>query len=440
MMVSASLLSSMAIGPRPSNFIPTNFIFSITFFAVLLSLRTDAYVGGPSLRSNTNPSATDQLSRSLSSPHPQQVRAVNRLGLKLLADLDANGNQNVFISPVSISSVLRLLQLGTTVMSDSEREIRTLIGNGFANLTSLSDPDVELFSANSIWTTILVLGSYKSTVTREFGAKVCPLPSDVSVINKWVSDATRGNILTLFEEFPEGQILVLLINAIFFKAPWKIAFDPSRTTNNDFFGPRGENGSPVVSQVRMMRLRDEEFRYAKVSLMGMANKFLQVVELDYGSSGEYAATFVVPNGVTTLEEAITPFKNGTVQAWYQWIGALTRIKLVEMALPRFRIEFGVESLKESLQRSGLNAPFVSTPGNPQFSRLSSNQGVFVRDILHKTTVEVTEEGTEASAVTVAIATRSNQLSPRVILNRPFLFAIRNVRTGALLFVGKIDLP
>lgn len=397
------------------------------------------YGGGPLLQNGTNSTATEQFSNSSSSPQPQLVRTLNRLGLKLLADLDANCNENVFISPVSISSSLSLLQFGATTMSDSATEIRALIGSGFSNLTMSNDPDVELFYANSVWTTTSVLDSYKSRVRDVLGAKVCPLPQNASAINEWVSNATRGNIPAFFEQLPEGDIIAILINAIFFKASWKIAFDPSSTTDSDFFGPRGENGSPVISQVRMMRLMNEEFRYAEVPLRGMSRKYLQIVELDYGSSGEYAATFVVPMGTTTLEEAIEPFQKGNVQIWCRWTEELARTKLRVLALPRFRIEFGVESLKESLKRLGLNAPFLSTAENPQFLRLSSDNRAFVSDILHKTTVEVTEAGTEASGVTAGIILFRSS-APTVVLNRPFLFAIRNVRTGALIFIGKIDSP
>lgn len=375
---------------------------------------------------------------SISNLKPQHVRKLNDFGLQLFARLDSAKGDNVVISPPSIASVLTMLILGVTKGSNSEKELRSLIGKGFSSPGGATDPAVEFKAANSIWTTNLVLRGYENRVKRAFDAKVCPLPSEVAVINNWVSDATNGNIPSILDKIPVNTVAIL-INAIFFKAAWKIQFDPKDTRDEDFFGPKGETASPVVTTVKMMRLEKVRVPYAEVPLSGRDS--VQVFELPYGKGEEYAATIVVPTGLTTLEEILQPFRGGSTRAWNKWIQALRETELDLLSLPRFRIEFGVVSLVTTLQDMGLNAPFSSDRLNPQLLRLAPNKEAFVSDILHKATLEVTENGTEASAVTAGIV-ELRGLRPKieVIVNRPFLFAIRNVKSGALLFIAKIDRP
>lgn len=116
-------------------------------------------------------------------------------------------------------------------------------------------------------------------------------------------------------------------------------------------------------------------------------------------------------------------------------------KLDLMALPRFKIKYGVMSLKGELQDLGIKAAFVRDKNNPLFLRMTDNKETYLDDALHKATIECTEKGTVASAATAAVlAFRAATENPKVVLDRPFLFAIRNRGSGALLFLSRVETP
>lgn len=421
--------------------IPSCHFLVVSFLLLALLVVSIAGDNTPNAADQTWLSTTGRRTReSISDLRPQFARQLNRFGLQLFARLDSDNKDNVVISPLSVASVLTMLVMGVTKGSSSEEQLRSLIGKGFSSPSGATDPAVKFKVANSIWTTSSVLRGYEKRVMRALSAKICPLPSDVAVINKWVSNATNGNIPSILNEIPE-QTIALLINAIFFKAAWQVKFDPRNTTNEDFYGPKGKGKSPVVANVKMMKLKDERFRYAEVRVNGEGKASAHVVELPYGNGKEYAATIIVPTESTTLEEVIQPFRSGVTHMWDRWMEALLETRIDLLSLPRFMIEFGVESLIKILQDMGLNAPFNSAPLKPQLLRLTPDKRAYVSDILHKATLEVTEEGSKASAATVAIVeTKSLRPNVKIVANRPFLFAIRNVKSGTLLFIAKVDKP
>lgn len=369
------------------------------------------------------------------------VGKLNGFGLGLFARLAGEGKRDVVVSPASVASALTMVAAGATEGSAAEKELEALLGEGFGSPASTSDRTVELNVANSAWVSGGVKDAYKAEVKKTLGAQVEPLPSSVDPVNDWVKKQTRGNIDKILDVMPPN-VVALLINAVFFKASWTTEFDPAKTQEQPFYSDGGKDTANEVSKVRMMRLTKQSFPYAEVNVEGKTGETLQVVEMPYGTKNEYSATIVVPTGKTTIAEVAGMFKDGNSRLWDEWVSKMRSQKLDLMAMPRFKIEYGVKSLKGELQDLGIKSAFVSDKNNSQFLKMSDDEGTYLDDVLHKATIECTEKGTVASAATAAIVmTRSMpRESPKVVLDRPFLFAIRNRVSGALLFLSRVDNP
>lgn len=367
------------------------------------------------------------------------VKRLNGFGLKLFARVAEDG-ENVVVSPASIASALSMVALGTTEGGQAEKELDALLKEGFVPPGGSSDRAVELHVANSAWLTNTVRDSYKKDVKKVFSADVLPVPKSANVVNEWVSKNTGGNIKTILSEIPE-QVVALLINAVYFKAEWKTAFDGKHTVDASFYKDGGaENGE--VTKVKMMRLKDETFNYAEVDVPGRAGEKLKIVELPYGKKDEYSAVVVLPTGKVGIAEVGSLFKEGNAESWEAWMSSLAGTKLDLLAMPRFKVEYGVKSLKQDLQGMGMNAAFDSDASNPQLLRMTEDKSTYLDDVLHKATIECNEKGTVASAATAAVVMMRSlpKAKPRMVVDRPFLFTIRNRVSGALLFVARIDKP
>lgn len=365
---------------------------------------------------------------------------LNKFGLNLFTKIASTEQQNVVLSPASVASAMSMVAAGVTEGSQAEKELELVLGEGYSKPSETNDESVQLSVANSAWLKNQVLAEYKETVRTVFCADVFDIPTDPAVVNQWVETATNGEIKNLLDEIPQNAE-ALLINAVFFKASWTTKFDEKNTMDAPFYKDGGPEAGEV-KKVKMMHLRKEMFKYAEVEVLGKPKQNIRIAEIPYGKNDEYAAVVVVPTGTLSASEVVESLAGEGVSQWDDWMTSLQLRKLDVLAMPRFRVEFGVASLKDAMRSLGINAPFDSTPRNPQFLRMSEATNMYLEDVLHKATIECTEEGTVASAATAAILARRSRPrpNPTVILDRPFLFAIRNKVSGELLFVAKINHP
>jgi serine protease inhibitor len=265
-------------------------------------------------------------------------------------------------------------------------------------------------------------------------ANVLPLPSDPDPVNAWVNDATEGMIPTLMDRIPPRTI-ALLLNAVFFKGAWTHAFDPAQTMKDTLFR---QPGAAVEKRVKMMVLRNQHFCFGEAPL---ARGRLKMVEMPYGDSKRYTAVVLLPEGEATLADAVA-----SVADWSTWMQSLSPVpvKVDYLGLPRFRLEYGASSLKPALTALGLKSPWTADQSAPLFTRMTDDPDVAIDDIVHKAAVEVTEEGTKASAATAIVMTPKS-IQPqkdmrRIYVDAPFLFAIRNRESGLIVFLGRVDDP
>ncbi len=240
-------------------------------------------------------------------------------------------------------------------------------------------------------------------------------------INNWVSEQTESRIKDLL---PKGIIdemtRLVLTNAIYFNAAWAHPFTPQETTDGTFYLL---DGSEVVAP--MMR-QTEMFGYAE-------RDGLQVVELPYDGY-ELSMVIVLPEKgqLARLEDELDA---KTLDAL---LSELTDHN-VALTMPRFKIESEL-GLAETLQALGMVDAF--DPNLADLSGMDGTTDLFVQDVVHKAFVDVDETGTEAAAATaVIVAQESAPLNPlQVTVDRPFVFFIRDIQTGAVLFVGRIVDP
>jgi len=239
-------------------------------------------------------------------------------------------------------------------------------------------------------------------------------------INDWVSDQTEGRIEDLI---PQGAIneltRLVLTNAIYFNAAWECPFDEDMTADGLFYLLDG--GQVTVPMMKQM----ESFGYTE-------GEGYQAVELPY-DGGELSMVILLPEAgkFEAFEETLNAQQVDAIISDLQY-------NEVTLTMPQF--EFDSEfSLKDTLAEMGMPIAFS---GGADFSGMTGNPELFISDVVHKAFVAVDEAGTEAAAATAVIMELTAVPEPpvEVTIDRPFIFLIRDIETGAILFVGRVLNP
>jgi len=240
------------------------------------------------------------------------------------------------------------------------------------------------------------------------------------IINDWVSDQTESRIEDLI---PQGAIDALtrlvLTNAIYFNAAWKYPFDKKVTANGPFYLL---DGAQVM--VPMMK-QTESFGYTD-------GEGYQAVELLY-DGGELSMVILLPEA-----GQFAAFEEGLQAQGVSDI--ISGLQPTEVALTMPKFEFDSDfSLKDTLAAMGMPIAFS---GGADFSGMTGNPELFISEVIHKAFVAVDEAGTEAAAATAVIMklTAVPESVAAVTIDRPFIFLIRDIETGAILFVGRVLNP
>jgi serine protease inhibitor len=416
---------------------------SSTAIATLLTLLTISIGLGSQLCSMVWAASPDSIMQSDSlkqaKPNMELVNANLQFGLKLFSNIaKSNGDSNVFVSPTSIAIALSMLYNGasgttkqemTSAMSLSGLDIKTLNEANQSLRESLQNPDpnISIAIANSLWSREGFSFRHQFLrVTRQFyDAQVTSLDfasSDaVEIVNQWVDEHTQGKITRIVERFDPNDVL-LLINAIHFKGSWTEPFDEKLTTQQPFYLTNG------TSKQHPLMSRQGSYRYYE-------NQQFQAVRLPYGKN-QVSMYIFLPRKDSNLNSFLGQLNS---QNWNQWLSQFKERKGL-VKIPRFQLQYEIE-LQNALAALGMKAMFNEAQAD--FTNLTSEK-VKVDSVKHKTFVEVNEEGTEAAGVTSIGIQVTSAPSPTesftMIVDRPFLCAIRDDRTGTILFMGKIVNP
>jgi serpin B len=349
--------------------------------------------------------------------------------------------KNVFVSPLSAHVALSLVSEGAKGATKKE----LLKGLGFdardlstarqesSILRSLGSGDEStgiLNTATGVWTRkeFQVNSNWLKTARESYDATVKQVdfssPDCISQINQWASEKTNGRIPQIVNRNDAASQL-LLLNAVYFKAKWAHPFKRFLTEDQDF---HTKDGSKLT--VSMMSTHDR-LAYAETAQY-------QAVALPY-QGNRYRALIVVPKAGSDLA-ALTGHFDGS--AWGALRSSLS-VKYGELKLPRVRLDYDCD-LKPSLKALGVEAAFDGQRAD--FSGIATYKKNFcITGIMQKSFLAVNEQGTEAAAITkmtlgATAIMRPPQLEFTMVVDRPFLFAIENASSGALVFIGEINNP
>ena len=342
-------------------------------------------------------------------------------------------DQNIFISPLSVSYALGMTRNGAAGET-WEAMVTVLRQAGMANdainesyqslttgLTEL-DPTVQFNIANSIWYRLgkPIVPEFIQTSQSYFDALVREMDWNMAgaadTINAWIEENTNGKIKEMIKPPISGDIAMMLINAIYFKGSWTHEFDPDSTFDGTFHLEDG-----TEEPCRMMVHNDTVPYYQ--------NDLFHAVDLPYGDE-KFSMMILLPNyGVTTG----TVLHALTEENWETWLGSFQEMDL-PITLPKFKFEYKI-SLKDILVDMGMGIAFLPSA---DFSNMFADGVGWIDKVEHKTFVQVDEEGTEAAAVTVV--TMVDSAMPGFYANKPFLFVIHEKETGTILFMGRVAKP
>ena len=370
--------------------------------------------------------------------------ANNRLGLSLMKNLNDDNKENVFFSPLSLSTALAMLYSGAK--GTTAEEMRGVLGYESENLMdsdvyqqfpevlksfrnmAMKNKQNSMTVANKMLVQkgFDVLEDYKKNIRANFDSPVDEVDfSDDAItqkINDWVRSETNDKIKKLLDRPLDPNTKLVLLNAIYFKGVFQTKFDDKLTEDDMFFV---DNYQQITT--KMMR-RKGKFNFTEIPELDSS-----MIEIPY--SGHDISLFVVlPNDRQGIRRL-----NKEINDWSQMESAIHKLQEtnVEVTLPKFRIETSY-SLKDKLSEMGMSSVFTS---NADLSGIDGRKDLEVGQVMHKAFVEVNEEGTEAAAVTgidVHPMAIPLPMIPVFRADHPFMFFIRDNVNRMNLFVGQVN--
>ena len=386
------------------------------------------------------PARIEALPRALTVSEREVIARSNSFAFELLREVYQRASgPNVFLSPLSASMALGMTLNGAaTATFDSLRATLGFEGltqdqinrsyHDLADLLLKLDPKVELGIANSTWARQgePFLPSFFDAVRTWFHADARELnfasPAALATINGWAAEQTHDRVPKVLDRIDPNHILFLL-NAVYFKGQWTAQFDVAKTTSSPF---RLTSGATVPVPTMHGKLRAAVVRRPG-AILG---------ELPYGGQA-FVLTIVVPEEGRSLKDLVAGLN---AETWAEWTAALpvgdyAQVEAVDVALPKLELKYE-EKLNDALTAMGMGIAF--RPG-ADFSRMTPGGGIWIDFVKQNTFLKLDEQGTEAAAVTV-VAMIKSAAPPSLIVDRPFLLAIRERLSGTVLFLGAIGDP
>jgi len=376
-------------------------------------------------------------------PDPKLVSASTAFGLNLLREITKKqSDKNALVSPVSVALALdmTLNGAGGKTRVDMQKALgltgQSLDALNESNAALLAllrsqDPKVELSIANALWAkkSVQFKPDFLKRDQQSYEAKVESVdfadPGTLPRINGWVNKETRGKISSILDRIDRNAILILM-NAVYFKGTWTDPFRKARTQEGDF--------SLLSGQKRKLPMMSKAGNFQYLRSGGF-----QAVSLPYGSQ-QVSMYIFLPDTTTGLSKLL---RDLTPENWSAWMTKFSDAK-GRLVLPRFKLQYDAD-LSEPLKAMGMRIAFEARAAD--FHNMCKvPPPVYIAQVKHKTRMDVDEQGTEAAAVTavtaVAMAARVVAGPPpfEMVVDHPFVVAIRDNKTGALLFLASVAEP
>jgi serpin B len=398
------------------------------------------------------------------------VEGNNAFAVELYSQL-RNQSGNLFFSPESISTALAMTYAGARGATASEmadtlqftlppERLHPAMGALLNNLNAAHD-GYQLRTANSLWAekSYTFLDAFLKLTSSDYGAgfnqvdfKGAPEAARVT-INHWVEQKTENKIRDLIlPGMIDANTRLVLTNAIYFKGDWQTPFAKAQTNDQDFSlsPPRITRDMAIWPRIKTpMMHRTGNFYYFNGGTF-------QALEIPY-KGGELSMVVLLPDnvgGLLTLERSLTAYN------MRQWLGQLRPTSNIILTLPKFKMDAQF-SLKDTLQALGMKQAFDGDKAD--FSGMASRKtmqrdgkslgggpnagNLYISAVIHKAYVNVDELGTEAAAATAVVHSAAKGFSrssppPPIIFcaDHPFVFLIRENRSGGILFMGRVTRP
>ena len=344
-------------------------------------------------------------------------------------------DENTLVSPLSVLYALSMVENGAS--GETLAQIEAATGMSADALSSAlqsravraADDDSQLSLANSVWLRdsdgLRVSDDYLDACATNLGAQAYAAPFDDTTaddINGWVSDHTHEMIPSIVEDIPD-EAQLYLVNALAFEAPWQDPYNPAFTEPDTFTCEDG-----TTQDVDMMLSMKSSYLEGE-----LATGFVRPYE-----GYEYGFVGLLPNEGVTVSDLLASLDGASLQALLE-----PRPNTVaDVGLPRFTVTYGNE-LSEELASLGVTDVFDQERADLTRMGTSDNGPLYASAVLHKTFIDVNEEGTSAAATTVvevADGAAAQDESPEVkevILDRPFVYLIVDYATMTPVFIGTV---
>lgn len=359
----------------------------------------------------------------------------------------ADGTHNCFYSPLSVSAALAMTWAGArgTTQSQMAQTLqfslaperihpafdKLLLELEARNLaprqTQEGTKEIVLRPTNAIWAQkdYALVPTYLDTLAVNYDAGVKLLdfvadpPGATHTINAWVADQTEDKIKDLI---PDGAITaatrLVLTNTLYFHGNWASVFDKQLTRDGTFHALAADVTAPTM--------------HSELTTQYSHGDGWQMADLPY-EDGKLAMTIVLPDSGRFDE-----VRSGMTGAWLKSSVAQMTPTEMTVAVPKFRFTWGTASLRTALEGLGMTDAF--DPAHSDFTGISAAGDLSIDDVLHQAFVGVDESGTEAAAATAILMVGAAMPQNSLVVDRPFVFFIRDTVTGTLLFVGQVVDP
>ena len=400
----------------------------VVFLLLLVAACGDPMGPGPAQR-------IEELPRALTAAEVSLIGGSNEFGLGLLSEVTSSDERpNIVLSPLSASMALGMTMNGA--VDGTYRAMQSTLGfsglepseinegyRGLIDLLGGLDPAVTFEIANAIWANedVTFHTAFFDAVMAAFDARVESAdfgdPMTLEDVNGWVTEKTSGKITEILRRL-SPDLIMLLLNAIYFDGQWTLQFDPEKTAPGSFTRP---DGSQVT--VDMMSMTEGEFRFG-------GGEGFQMAELPYGGEA-FSMVVMVPwdGDARALAGAMD------ADRWEEALGSLHATEVDLLSIPKLALTYDA-LLNQPLADMGMAIAFGAAA---DFSAMSpQGQDFCIAFVRQKTFLEVDEAGTRAAAVT-AVGIGETSFTG-LVADRPFLFAIRERLSGTIIFAGLVEDP
>jgi serpin B len=397
-------------------------------------------------KSGTNDQPVDPgnpVTISIETHQKEVIDSANKFAFDLFSPIlaEGKGDENIMISPFSISSALSMTLNGAD--GDTFEAMKKALRLDGKTLEQINDTYLKLMTemvpvdervvveiANSVWVEkrLNVKQKFIADVQNWYKAEARGIdvtdPDAVKIVNDWIAEMTHDKITDMLD-YLDPDLAMLLINAVYFNGKWRNQFDKADTKEESFYV------TPSTPKVVPMMHQEENLRAAK-------DNNLTILDIPYGQ-GNYSMLVVLPDAdiaTTDVTEALTPSQ------WNEWMDLLeNNTHKVELSMPKFKYKYK-RLLNDDLIGLGMGIAFSDWA---DFSNIS-DQPLQISRVIHQSFIETNEEGTEAAAATI-VEIRFTSAGPdteptvwKIDIDRPFLYFIHENSTGTILFMGRVGDP